>query len=183
MHASHFRSFQTSACNWTWTDCCRAGADPQITQKVFFDLTVGDKPAGRVVLGLYGEAVPKTVANFVALGELAAPLYQCMQCLKGQQEQLSAVFNMLLPWDTVMPLDTLVHLGSVHGQYATSGCPHSVCSHGREGVWVQEHRVPPRRERLCAARYAYRHVRSTPSAWTPHVKQICKTVNYLICRR
>ncbi|EIE23164.1 hypothetical protein COCSUDRAFT_47524 [Coccomyxa subellipsoidea C-169] len=52
----------------TWlVSANRAGADPQITQKVFFDLTVGDKPAGRVVLGLYGEAVPKTVANFVAL--------------------------------------------------------------------------------------------------------------------
>ncbi|BDA50141.1 Peptidyl-prolyl cis-trans isomerase B [Coccomyxa sp. Obi] len=45
----------------------RAHADPEITQKVFFDLTVADKPAGRVVVGLYGNAVPKTVANFVAL--------------------------------------------------------------------------------------------------------------------
>ena len=49
-----------------------------ITQKVFFDLTVGGKPAGRVVLGLYGEAVPKTVANFVALGELAPSLSHCI---------------------------------------------------------------------------------------------------------
>lgn len=36
---------------------------------MFFDLTVAGKPAGRVVVGLYGNAVPKTVANFVALGE------------------------------------------------------------------------------------------------------------------
>lgn len=35
--------------------------------QVYFDITVGGEPAGRVVLGLYGNAVPKTVANFVAL--------------------------------------------------------------------------------------------------------------------
>jgi hypothetical protein len=36
---------------------------------VYFDISVGGKPAGRVVLGLFGEDCPKTVANFVALGE------------------------------------------------------------------------------------------------------------------
>lgn len=40
---------------------------PSVTQKVFFDVTIGDKPAGRIVLGLFGDAVPKTTANFVAL--------------------------------------------------------------------------------------------------------------------
>ncbi|KAL0216835.1 hypothetical protein RCL1_007318 [Eukaryota sp. TZLM3-RCL] len=40
---------------------------PKITDKVFFDITIGDEPIGRIVMGLYGKSCPKTVANFVAL--------------------------------------------------------------------------------------------------------------------
>ncbi|CAL00689.1 peptidyl-prolyl cis-trans isomerase B [Aspergillus awamori] len=40
---------------------------PKITSKVFFDIEHGDKPLGRVVLGLYGKTVPKTAENFRAL--------------------------------------------------------------------------------------------------------------------
>ncbi|RJE20517.1 hypothetical protein PHISCL_07158 [Aspergillus sclerotialis] len=40
---------------------------PKITNKVFFDIEHGDKPLGRVVLGLYGKTVPKTAENFRAL--------------------------------------------------------------------------------------------------------------------
>lgn len=40
---------------------------PVITNKVFFEIHQGDVPLGRVVMGLYGEAVPKTVENFRAL--------------------------------------------------------------------------------------------------------------------
>ncbi len=39
-------------------------------RQVFFDITVGGEPAGRVVLGLYGDVVPKTVANFVGLATM-----------------------------------------------------------------------------------------------------------------
>ena len=44
-----------------------AAAGPEITNKVFFDITIDDKPAGRVVMGLYGKTVPKTAENFRAL--------------------------------------------------------------------------------------------------------------------
>eukprot|EP00243_Klebsormidium_subtile_P003322 TRINITY_DN16685_c0_g1_i1.p1 TRINITY_DN16685_c0_g1~~TRINITY_DN16685_c0_g1_i1.p1 ORF type:complete len:270 (-),score=63.13 TRINITY_DN16685_c0_g1_i1:200-1009(-) len=44
-------------------------AKPQakVTHKVFFDIEVGGEKAGRVVLGLFGEEVPKTAENFRAL--------------------------------------------------------------------------------------------------------------------
>lgn len=39
----------------------------KITSTVFFDVEIGGKAAGRVVIGLFGETVPKTVENFRAL--------------------------------------------------------------------------------------------------------------------
>eukprot|EP01130_Rhizamoeba_saxonica_P000807 TRINITY_DN10719_c0_g1_i1.p1 TRINITY_DN10719_c0_g1~~TRINITY_DN10719_c0_g1_i1.p1 ORF type:complete len:191 (-),score=57.16 TRINITY_DN10719_c0_g1_i1:27-599(-) len=44
-----------------------AGKGPKITDKVFFDIEIGGESAGRIVFGLYGGTVPKTVANFVGL--------------------------------------------------------------------------------------------------------------------
>lgn len=39
----------------------------QVTQIVYFDVTIGDEPAGRIEIGLFGDIVPKTVDNFVKL--------------------------------------------------------------------------------------------------------------------
>ncbi|EAN94028.1 putative cyclophilin [Trypanosoma cruzi] len=44
-----------------------ARADPVVTDKVYFDITIGDEPVGRVVIGLFGNDVPKTVKNFKQL--------------------------------------------------------------------------------------------------------------------
>ena len=39
----------------------------EVTSQAYFDIDIDDKPAGRIVLGLHGNVVPKTVENFETL--------------------------------------------------------------------------------------------------------------------
>eukprot|EP01059_Diplonema_ambulator_P009420 TRINITY_DN19282_c0_g1_i1.p1 TRINITY_DN19282_c0_g1~~TRINITY_DN19282_c0_g1_i1.p1 ORF type:complete len:279 (+),score=78.77 TRINITY_DN19282_c0_g1_i1:45-881(+) len=57
-------------------------ADMTITDKVFFDMTIGGEPAGRIIFGLYGRTTPITCENFRCLatgekgtGESGKPLH------------------------------------------------------------------------------------------------------------
>ena len=41
--------------------------DLMVTRKTFMDITIGGKKAGRIVIGLFGDIVPKTTQNFYEL--------------------------------------------------------------------------------------------------------------------
>jgi len=38
-----------------------------VLSKVFFDIEIGGEKTGRIVIGLFGKTVPKTVKNFKTL--------------------------------------------------------------------------------------------------------------------
>ena len=40
-----------------------------VVMQVFFDIKMGDENVGRIVIGLFGKTVPKTVKNFKTLAE------------------------------------------------------------------------------------------------------------------
>ena len=43
--------------------------DTTVTDSVYFDITIGGVNAGRIEIGLFGNAAPKTTANFLELAK------------------------------------------------------------------------------------------------------------------
>ena len=56
-----------SACEPVQVAGQQSTEDIKVTHTVFFDVTIGDEKAGRIVMGLFGELVPETAKNFRAL--------------------------------------------------------------------------------------------------------------------
>ncbi|XP_046404368.1 peptidyl-prolyl cis-trans isomerase 5 [Ischnura elegans] len=47
----------------------KAKKGPKVTDKVWFDVKIGDESVGRIEIGLFGKTVPKTVQNFIELAK------------------------------------------------------------------------------------------------------------------
>ena len=45
----------------------QSASEGKVTTKVFFDIDIADEDAGRIVIGLFGDDLPLTTANFRAL--------------------------------------------------------------------------------------------------------------------
>ena len=66
------------------------GSSPQeadITERVYFDISIDGAPAGRIEMGLFGAIVPKTVENFKQL---------CVNDDQGEGYRASA-FHRIIP--------------------------------------------------------------------------------------
>ncbi|MEW5313409.1 MAG: hypothetical protein WDW38_004980 [Sanguina aurantia] len=56
-----------ACCSSAYAAKKKPDVEAKVTQKVFFDIEIDGVAAGRIVMGLFGDVVPKTVENFRAL--------------------------------------------------------------------------------------------------------------------
>merc|ERR1711934_342877 len=72
-----------------------AVAEPlaEITEKVYFDITIDEEPAGQIVFGLFGNVVPKTVKNFATLCDGSAGVGNAGKALHFQ----GSSFHRIIP--------------------------------------------------------------------------------------
>ena len=64
-----------------------AARGPKITDRVFFDISIGGEEVGRIVMGIYGATVPKTAANFVALATGEVRSHGTAECSTETEKQ------------------------------------------------------------------------------------------------
>lgn len=80
----------------------QTSVEVEVTEKVFFDVEIGGKPAGRIEFGLFGNVVPKTAKNFRVLctGELGFGYEGCSfhRVIPDFMIQVSLIAAWLLVW-------------------------------------------------------------------------------------
>lgn len=70
-----YRKFEPGKLGYDKTLC--------ITDEYYFDISIGDKPAGRFKIGVFGEVVPKSAANFRSLVTCSGVFADETLCYRG----------------------------------------------------------------------------------------------------
>ena len=67
--------------------------EPEVTDRVYLDISVAGKPSSRIIIGLYGNVTPKTVDNFKKVATTALPGTDVYRIVPGLTVQLGDVLH------------------------------------------------------------------------------------------